>query len=76
MIDLKNVQKQKSLCSIVQWYIYAFPLSRSFISATFARQKDTKACIILLRIDEPSLNASIYLLKSVKKAYVLNEVTY
>ena len=71
MIDLKNVQKQKSFCSTVQLYIYAFPLDQSFISVTFARQNNTKACIILLHIDDPSLNASIHMLKSVKKARVL-----
>ena len=71
MIDLKNIQEQKSFCSTIQLYIYAFLLDQSFISVTFARQNDTKACIILLRLDDPSLNASIHLLKSVKKARVL-----
>jgi hypothetical protein len=43
----------------------------NYIIVTFARQNDTKACIILLRIDDPSLNESIHLFKSVKKARVL-----
>jgi hypothetical protein len=68
MIDLKNVQKQKSFYTNVQLYTYAFPLGQSFISATFARQNDIKACIILLRIDEPSLNVSIHRIKSVNTA--------
>jgi hypothetical protein len=44
-----------------------------FTITTFARQNDTKACIILLRIDDSSLNASSYLLKSDKKANALTE---